>query len=734
MPTWRTTLGRALTPGRSPTIGQARDLPITPQITHSIPWRESVAILPSGDPLPVDLSLSVPLVSNDNLALFARPGPVSVLTADDGRGGSQTLFPSVRLDQLPREALFPQKANLWGWILPLVEPPAVGAAPAPQLRDNRLRPYQVDGVRQIVMSRSVLLADDVGLGKTVQACTAVYSLIQRGRARRALVLCSASGLRHWAAHLQSWAPGLLLCVVPPDSDLDAPAWKSRAHVYLTDHGRLVEDAKAGALTQAGLSFDIVVLDDLLDARQIGEDLWAALDDLHASRRLALTGAPPSAEEYWLSVFDFLFPHPEPPESASSLMSAEPPVSPISIVRRTKDVVAAQLPPRTVIELWVDLRGEQREAYHRAIAEERRRLAGLGDAVSPIHIQTAVDRLAHAASYGPITGEGAKIGLLVALLEDVANSGAKALVIANDPRERLEGLFPKLQRFGVVNLDTVEGVPLGDLEVQRFRSDPELHILIGGIDQLVHLASMPELSYVVHVEPHWNPAVRQSVDERVRPRSAPGLPVHVYELWAAATYEARLHDFVLERARYTGGRITLAAELSREDWLERIIELGKAASASGAPLQWTSDAETPSEVTPDKKLVTRLDPSELTEGVTEFVHALGFPDIEQLFGNSQTGVDLLAWREAAGRIERILVRCLTEEGTVGIADARLALDLLGEHPDISRAYLVGTGDFSAAAKKAAEDSEGKLELISGSELARHLRMLGKLADVRPNPAD
>jgi hypothetical protein len=744
MPTWRTTLGRALTPGKTPNIGQARELPMPSHEIHAIPWREDLAIRPIGDPLPVYLVLPPAPVTETNYAVFRHPGPVSVLAPSDhgrstpagpaGRAGrSLNLSPGASLDQMWERAAAPQAPDVWDWILPLVEPPAVGPTPAPQLGDNRLRPYQVEGVRQIVLGRSILLADELGLGKTVQASTAMYSLVQRGLARRVLVVCSTSSLRHWLAHLQAWAPGLLVCLVRAGEASSQGAWTTKAHVYLTDHSGLIAGPEGGALPASGLTFDLVVLDDLVGARREGERLWEALDQLQAPRRLALTGAPAGSEDFWLSVFGFLFPQPEAPEGEARLMTAQAVPSPISILRRTRAEVGKQLPERSRIELWIDLHGGQREAYREAIAEERRRLAGLGDAVSSQHIQAALDRLVHAANYGPDPGEGAKVKVLGELLDDIAASGSKAFVVVNDRKERLGALLVTLERFGIVTLDVPEVEVSGSNPVERFRSDPEIHVLLGGVDQVDDMSAIPELSYIFHVDPHWNPAVRRRVDDLLQPEAVPGSPVIVYELWSAATLEARLHDFMMEKARFTGGATSAAAELSRDDWLEQVIEIGKAASASGAPLQWTSDAETPSEVLPDKKLVTGMDPTELAEGVTDFIHALGFPDIEQLFGNSQAGVDLLAWREAEGRIERILVRCLTEEGNVGVADTRLALDLLDEHPDISRAYLVGTGDFSAAAKKTAEESVGRLELISGSELARHLRLLRKLPDDHDDPA-
>ena len=741
MPTWRTTLGRGLFPGKIPTIGQARDLPLSVPLLQAHPLSNSMAIVSPVPPFRIDLTLAPPLVARNNLADFHPPGPISILPAQAAQAAepgpstsgqpifgqrktgqepltNETLLEQWAADPAPRTAPAP-----WEWILPLVEPPAVAPVPAPQLRGHRLRPYQVDGVRQILLGRSVLLADDLGLGKTVQACSAVYALTQRGLVHRALILCSPTTIRHWIAHLDAWAPSLLSSVIRGTPKERGTRWEAQSHVYLSDHAGFADDVEREFLDEAARSFDIIVLDDLAGARREGERVWQALDKLRAPRRVALTGGPPGTADFWLSVFGFLFPQPEAGNTGTGLMATGPQASPVSILRRTKTDVREQLPPRAHLELWVDLEDKQREAYSRTMAEERRRLAGLGDAVSASHLQNAIDRLAHAASYGPISADGAKTHLLTEIVEDLAAAGLKVVVHVRDQGERQAALYRVLDRFGAICIDHFEGGEPQAQALLRFRGDEVLHVLLSGIGETADLPPMPEVSYIVHFDPHVDPAVRLRAEEALRPPPDSGPPLTVYELWSASTIESRMHNLVERQSPPSPAGRVGPFELSREDWLIRIIEIDKAASVSGAPLQLDTDDQAQSEVLPDKKLVSGMDPAELTDAVADFIHAMGFPEIEQLFGDTDDVIDMLAWREIEGRIERVLVRCLADEGNLGIAEARQTLDLLDLYPDISRAYLVGTGDFSPAAKKSAEEAEGRLELISGSELARHIRLLG-----------
>src|SRR3972149_10705146 len=90
MPTWRTTLGRGLFPGKIPTIGQARDLPLSVPSLQAHPLSNSMAIVSPVPPFRIDLTLAPPLVVRNNLADFHPPGPISTLPAQAAQAGSRS--------------------------------------------------------------------------------------------------------------------------------------------------------------------------------------------------------------------------------------------------------------------------------------------------------------------------------------------------------------------------------------------------------------------------------------------------------------------------------------------------------------------------------------------------------------------------------------------------------------------------------------------------------------------
>jgi hypothetical protein len=85
-----------------------------------------------------------------------------------------------------------------------------------------------------------------------------------------------------------------------------------------------------------------------------------------------------------------------------------------------------------------------------------------------------------------------------------------------------------------------------------------------------------------------------------------------------------------------------------------------------------------------------------------------------------GLSLLSTADSG---ERVLVHLLRSDGNLGVYDGRALLEALAQQPNAQAAYLVATGDFTPACKKLAEESDGRLALVSGMEFFRHLRILG-----------
>src|SRR5262249_59836291 len=100
-----------------------------------------------------------------------------------------------------------------------------------------------------------------------------------------------------------------------------------------------------------------------------------------------------------------------------------------ILRRTKDAVQSDMPPKVMRDLEVELTSAQRAAYTRAEEDGVVHLNELGDTITVQHVFQLVMRLKQICNFDPLTGENAKLDQLLTDMEEVADSGRKAIVFS-----------------------------------------------------------------------------------------------------------------------------------------------------------------------------------------------------------------------------------------------------------------------------------------------------------------
>src|SRR5262249_39915369 len=153
----------------------------------------------------------------------------------------------------------------------------------------------------------------------------------------------------------------------------------------------------------------------------------AVRNLHRDRSWALTGTPiENRPEDLVNLFAFIDPDRIPPDTPSKRL---PQLTADCILRRTKDDVLADLPPKTVHDAYLELTPAQRDSYILAENEGVIRLNSLGDTITVQHVFELVMRLKQICNFDPLTGQSAKLEQLQADLAEVAESGRKALLFS-----------------------------------------------------------------------------------------------------------------------------------------------------------------------------------------------------------------------------------------------------------------------------------------------------------------
>lgn len=402
-------------------------------------------------------------------------------------------------------------------------------------------PYQMEGVAFLYPRHSAMLADEMGLGKTMQTITAVRMLLHLGEARSVLLVCPKPLVTNWQREFALWAPEIPVTAIEGDQARRRWQWQLPLPVKIANYELLHRDREAVLECQA--PYDLVVLDESQRIKNKGSNTALICREIPRSRSWALTGTPvENSAQDLVGIFEFISPgylneqmHP----SRIGQLAKE------YVIRRTKDEVLTDMPPKMFRDVDIELTPEQRETYRLAEEDGVLRLTEMGDSATIQHVFELVLRLKQICNFDPATGESCKFERLAADLEEIAASGKKAIVFSQWV-STLTRLRTMLKPFGP--LEYHGRIPSGrrDAVIDQFRNDPDSHVILmsygaGGVGLNLQFAS-----YVFLFDRWWNPAIEDQAINRAHRIGAVG-PVTVNRFVAVGTIEQHI-DQILQSKR------------------------------------------------------------------------------------------------------------------------------------------------------------------------------------------
>ncbi|SDD05364.1 DEAD/DEAH box helicase [Glycomyces harbinensis] len=475
--------------------------------------------------------------------------------------------------------------------------------PGPIRVNAELRRYQAHGIAWLEAAAEggagVILADDMGLGKTLQS---IGLLVRRAGNAPHLVVCPTSLVGNWQREIARFAPQLTVHLHHGPNRTRHPAPLHDADVIVTSYSIALRDVKL----LRNIAFDTIVIDEAQAIKNHRSRTAGAVRDLTGRVRVALTGTPVEnhlAELWSISEFvnpgllggqtDFKRRFADPieigrdPVSAATLRARIDPV----VLRRMKEDVAADLPPKIEAVVACTMTDEQSGLYKEAIREAFDE--GLGDGITRrgrvLKLLTRLKQICnHPAQYvgegdGGLAERSGKLDRVTEMLAEVVDEGAKALIFTQY-RQMGELLSRHLHaELGVAAPFLHGGLdqPARDKLVDGFQTSEGPDILLVSLRAGGTGLNLTGASHVVHYDRWWNPAVEDQATDRAH-RIGQTRTVHVHKLVTAGSLEERV-DELLARKR----AIADAVVGSGEDWLgelddsqlRKLIELDDA----GGPL-------------------------------------------------------------------------------------------------------------------------------------------------------
>ncbi len=460
----------------------------------------------------------------------------------------------------------------------------------PPMFKGTLRPYQQHGVDwlQHLASHGLggFLADDMGLGKTAQTIANICVEEAEGRLTApALIVVPTSLVANWTAELIKFAPHLQVVVLHGLERHEKRERLEGVHVVITTYTVLTRDIEV----MKHLPWHLVVLDEAQAIKSPEARATRAVCQLKTTNKLCLSGTPieNNLDELW-SQFAFLMPgllgdrrgftkrfrtpiekNGDPVVRAQLVARIQP-----FILRRTKQEVATELPPKHTILRRITLAPDQRELYEtiRGTLYEtvREQMAERTLAQSRVIVLDALLKLRQACCDPRLvklgnnrgTESSAKLDDLMEMIAELIPEGRRILVFSQFT-SMLDLIKPRLHEAGIPFVELRGDTRDRATPVQEFEAGkvPLFLISLKAGGRGLNLVSADT---VIHYDPWWNPAVEAQASDRAH-RIGQTKSVFVYKLIATDTVEERILELQQRKAELAsiafqeGGGLAFNAE-------------------------------------------------------------------------------------------------------------------------------------------------------------------------------
>lgn len=404
----------------------------------------------------------------------------------------------------------------------------------------KLRKYQQAGVSwllaQLAIGPGALLADEMGLGKTLQILAAIKSLPICGQV---LIVAPTSVINVWESQAKQFYPDISVLSLRSGTEIEEGF--AGADLVITSYGLLRRHADSFISNR----WQGLILDEAQQVKNPRTQAWRVLADMRRDWTICATGTP---LENSLADLHAILSLAQPGtllsrEQFAALelsggAQARSLVAPY-MLRRTKEQVAPDLPPKIEQVLRVDLEPNHALAYRELEAQARRQVGKMLGEGKRMSILAALTALRRASLDLRLVGAraktfSAKTRTLIEQLQTIPDH--KALVFSQFT-SYLGLIREALEAAGIKTCYLDGSTRRRDQVVKEF-SEGEAQVFLISLRAGGTGLTLTAADYVFVMDPWWNPAVEEQAIDRAH-RIGQERPVNVYRLVSAGTIEEKV---------------------------------------------------------------------------------------------------------------------------------------------------------------------------------------------------
>lgn len=450
---------------------------------------------------------------------------------------------------------------------------SIAEEPLPQGLIATLRDYQKAGYDWLVFLNRYglggILADDMGLGKTLQAIALLLREVKTGRAKTpCLVVVPNSIVYNWLLELERFAPELTTIAYTGPRRTRLFEELEHHDIVITTYGTIRRDLTLLSTIQ----FHYIVLDESHAIKNREAKTTQAMFKLNSKHRLSLTGTPieNTTLDLWTQMnflnpgflgsagfFERQYAIPIEKEQNDARAARLRNLTKPFLLRRTKNMVAKDLPERIEHVHYCEMEPEQAQLYKDTAKVYRTTFFQNSPHENPLvakrmQVLSSIQRLRqiaiHPQMVEPDVLESGKLDQMRHLLSDALGNGGKVLIFSSFVK-LLKILKTEMQQLGVryAYLDGAMSSEDRAKQVDLFQTNPDIQVFLislraGGVG-----LNLTAAEYVFILDPWWNPAIEQQAINRAH-RIGQEKTVFVYKFITRNSIEEKILRLQQHKAR------------------------------------------------------------------------------------------------------------------------------------------------------------------------------------------
>ncbi len=432
-----------------------------------------------------------------------------------------------------------------------------------------LYPFQKDGVMFLVENHIALLCDELGLGKKMQALSALKYLFKRRDIKTALIITNyflignkqfnedTGNSYGWEGQLNKFAPTLTHSVIASESKEIDSELNQTAQIFIASYDILVKATDENLVDKDKLkTFDCIIFENP-----------EVLNDYKKRIQKLIKSIQPKFL-WMISNFDNL-------EFKEKVLAE---LTPKAVLKRTKEEVGDQIPDPVRQEYWVEMDKDQKNEYDQALSYTQNQITDVVQTGNPYRFQSKVflslHQLKQVTNFSIRNIISSKGHIIASQLKSIAQNKKQAVVFSQYDKYGTQKLIELFNQEGINYIKYLPGMPQNELEnsIKKFEKDKSITVLLAGLQATITKVSLAYAPYIIHFDQWWVPITQWQLEEKITGKENK-LPITVISYLTRNSVDEKLREKLFEKELLnknltdTIGPELFSKLISEKEWMD-----------------------------------------------------------------------------------------------------------------------------------------------------------------------